>query len=176
MKKVFTMECISPTPTFIKGKRYIVVEYDNSDSIGKFINENGNMTKAWSFRFKNLQIEEKEEDMKLKCINSKFKNITVGKEYKVLTDSGNFVVIRNDKNIRAKYSKKYFKTIEDDQPVVAKPTHKDPEWICVIPTKTLSYKKKYKLTPVKGEADYVEVVDNDRKKIKVLRKRFKQVK
>ena len=173
MAKIFTMECVFPTPTFVKGERYVVVEYSPGKSIAKLINKNGNTVAVWAARFTDLEIEEIKEDMKLKCIDSKFKNLTVGKEYTVEDDLGNFVLVRNDKKVKAKYSKKYFEEIKKDEP--KRVERKKSGWKCVIPTTTLSYGKLYKLTSIPGDPDHVKVKDNEKMEITVLKKRLVKV-
>jgi hypothetical protein len=168
MAKKYLMKCILPTPTLTKDLFYEVISYPADSDKMIVVNDFGNKISIDKRRFKDLIEEDMKEQPTVTCIDQgKFRNLTKGKTYKVKSFDGKLYTLTNDKGIISKYGKKYFKKKE----APAKPA-KPKGWLCVIPSETLLYHKRYDIKKVDG--DHVFVKDEEGKEIRVLAKRFKK--
>lgn len=171
-KQIFYVTCLYPTQNITSGKNYdVITEDDNRITI---INNKGVSSSLMRFRFGELQVREEkvESEMqdKLTCTDGiKFKNLTTDKVYEIIDEKGNFYTVVNDKNVNAKYGKKYFKVIKVAK--VEKEVVED-KATCIFPISgELTFAKEYSYTIVD---DKIISVSNDLGNDKTyISKRFK---
>ena len=107
MKDVFVVVCVSPTSTLTKGKEYTVIDSTNGEIA--VINDNGNKCRFLANRFSEIKIKEEKENDKLTvtCVNAgNFRNLKVGKKYKVEKETKDYYYVLNSRGKKIRYGKK----------------------------------------------------------------------
>ena len=168
-EKQFFAECIHPTSTLGKGKKYEIINED-TDRI-TILNDNGLKVSLLRERFGPVLMENKVSESGVLCVSrGRFKSITSGITYKIEKESNDFYYIINDNSKSQKYGKKYFKKIlsNKDKP----DSEKIMKAVCVFPVNNeTSYDKAY--TFIDGKENFIEITNDMNKKSSYLKKRFK---
>jgi hypothetical protein len=115
---------------------------------------------------------------KAKCVNNEgFSFITIGKVYEIVSESRDYIVVKNDRGISKRYGKNRFNIIQEasvavvqEKPMKKEKVEAQKTVVCKIPSHLLEFDKKYKV--IKEDEDNYLVKAKDGKEYWQAKKRF----